>query len=523
MAACRGAARPGRKKRRQVSPPLVVQTASEPVAEFSSERSTRSGSPVAAVVAAVSRPQDPGAALRPCRTKQFNDEELLDRMKAATTSLKRRKLEQKAQRTYWTQTHGFNAAIGAVVMANAVSMGLEADHGRAHPEEFLAAEHVFTAVFLAELLLHFAVEGYRVYFQDKSNWLDFVLVLMSIADVWVIQQLGVQADLRMMSLLRLLRLSRLARLVRLFRIFKELTQIVEGFLGGIRALTWALLFLSLLLYIFAIFARLRIGGRFICSDGRTEAQEGEVCPEAAGGGAPGSYYAFNEEIGDQGSLFGSVPNTMITLFVCLTEGCGLEVAGPTILRTPILAGFWMAFVLVTTLGVLNLIIGLFCENSIKIALETEKEAMQQQDTKRQLQLQALQSAFKRMDRHGNGEIRRPVFEKAIIENEDVMQAMFALGLDAEQDLFGVLDADNSGSLEFKEFFDGITLIMKGQEPALGKDMVGTYLRICTAFKGLARLQVQLQEVRTQFRERREKLTDTLARMEQLLDRAGAPP
>jgi len=248
-----------------------------------------------------------------------------------------------------------------------------------------------------------------------------------------------------------------------------------------------------------------------------------VCPEAAGGGAPGSYYAFNEEIGDQGSLFGSVPNTMITLFVCLTEGCGLEVAGPTILRTPILAGFWMAFVLVTTLGVLNLIIGLFCENSIKIALETEKEAMQQQDTKRQLQLQALQSAFKRMDRHGNGEIRRPVFEKAIIENEDVMQAMFALGLDAEQDLFGVLDADNSGSLEFKEFFDGITLIMKGQEPALGKDMVGTYLRICTAFKGLARLQVQLQEVRTQFRERREKLTDTLARMEQLLDRAGAPP
>jgi len=519
MAACRGAARPGRKKRRQVSPPLVVQTASEPVAEFSSERSTRSGSPVAAVVAAVSRPQDPGAALRPCRTKQFNDEELLDRMKAATTSLKRRKLEQKAQRTYWTQTHGFNAAIGAVVMANAVSMGLEADHGRAHPEEFLAAEHVFTAVFLAELLLHFAVEGYRVYFQDKSNWLDFVLVLMSIADVWVIQQLGVQADLRMMSLLRLLRLSRLARLVRLFRIFKELTQIVEGFLGGIRALTWALLFLSLLLYIFAIFARLRIGGRFICSDGRTEAQEGEVCPEAAGGGAPGSYYAFNEEIGDQGSLFGSVSKTMLTLFVCLTEGCGIEVIHPTVLQTPLLGGFWMVFVLVTMLGVLNLIIGLFCENSIKVALETEKEIMKHQDNKRRAQLEALQRAFMRMDPNGNGEITRPVFDKAIVENEEVVAAMTALGLDEEQDLFDVLDADHSGSLEFKEFFDGIMLIMKGQEPALAKDMVGTYLRVSAVFKGLARLQAEMESIRKEEREGRDKLLEAVARLEQRLERS----
>merc|ERR550514_158046 len=106
-----------------------------------------------------------------------------------------------------------------MIFGNAVCLGLEADYGKAHPDAFLVLEHLFCDLFFAELLLHFAVEGWRVYFADRANWLDFSLVAMSVADVWVIKALGMQADLKLMSLLRLLRLARLARLVRLFRLF----------------------------------------------------------------------------------------------------------------------------------------------------------------------------------------------------------------------------------------------------------------------------------------------------------------
>merc|ERR1719409_369170 len=80
-----------------------------------------------------------------------------------------------------------------------------------------------------------------------------------------------------------------------------------------------------------------------------------------------------------------------------------------------------------------------------------------------------------MDDDDSGSITREEYFKAITENERVMDALADLGLEEETDLFDILDTDNGGTLEFQEFFEGVTLIMKGTEPALAKDMVATYL------------------------------------------------
>merc|ERR1712187_680809 len=139
-------------------------------------------------------------------------------------------------------------------------------------------------------------------------------------------------------------------------------------------------------------------------------------------------------------------------------------------------------------GVLNLIIGLYCENTIRIALNNEREIMQSQEAERRQQLDALRTAFRRMDKDGTGDISREEFAEAIVYNKEVAHNMTALGLDEEKDLFDVLDADHSGALEFNEFFDGVTLIMKGQEPALAKDMVATYLRVSSLHKAQSKLE-----------------------------------
>merc|ERR1712039_689872 len=87
---------------------------------------------------------------------------------------------------------------------------------------------------------------------------------------------------------------------------------------------------------------------------------------------------------------------------------------------------------------------------------------------------------------------------AIVDNEDVINALTSLGLDEERDLFDAIDADHSGTLEFNEFFDGVTLIMKGQEPALAKDMVATYLRVSALYKAHVRSEVTLNTMKADY-------------------------
>lgn len=130
-------------------------------------------------------------------------------------------------------------------MTNAITLGFEADYGLENPEPFTILENIFCGIFTLELVLHFGVEGFRIYFSDRMNWLDFFLVTFSVLDVWVLKVLEVEADLKLMSVFRMLRLVRLARLLRLFRIFKELTLIVAGFIDSVRTLFWAVVFFSL--------------------------------------------------------------------------------------------------------------------------------------------------------------------------------------------------------------------------------------------------------------------------------------
>ena len=42
--------------------------------------------------------------------------------------------------------------------------------------------------------------------------------------------------------------------------------------------------------------------------------------------------------------------------------------------------------------------------------------------------------------------------------------MEALKLDDEEGMFDTIDVEGCGSLTFQEFFDGVTLIMRGQAP-----------------------------------------------------------
>jgi len=126
-----------------------------------------------------------------------------------------------------------------------------------------------------------------------------------------------------------------------------------------------------------------------------------------------------------------------------------------------------------------------------------------------------------MDEDDSGEISREEFNKAMTSNEEVIAAITALGLEEEKDLFDSLDADSSGSLEFDEFFEGVMLILKGQEPALAKDMVATYLRASSLYKKHEQLESDFAEYRAEEVAFQKSTRDALARIQHLTEMAAA--
>lgn len=140
------------------------------------------------------------------------------------------------------------------------------------------------------------------------------------------------------------------------------------------------------------------------------------------------------------------------------------------------------------LGLMNLIIGIFCENACTTAAANEETITERLDEQKMRVLNNVKVAFIEMDADGSGEIDRDEYYHAITHNKKVQQSMARLGLDQEDGLFDKIDADKSGAVSFDEFIEGVTLIMKGNEPAKGKDMVGTFLSVQALSKNVQRIR-----------------------------------
>uniref|UniRef100_A0A7S3UIV8 Ion transport domain-containing protein n=1 Tax=Oxyrrhis marina TaxID=2969 RepID=A0A7S3UIV8_OXYMA len=137
--------------------------------------------------------------------------------------------------------NGFQLAIGAVIVLNAVLIGVEtevvgADDTNASPLWFVI-EVVFALVFSIELGLKVWAYHVRPFFSDVANVLDTFLVVMAVVDVCILSHLG-EFDSGVLTVLRIVRLCRLCRLLRLLRIFRELWLMIAGLASSTRTLFW---------------------------------------------------------------------------------------------------------------------------------------------------------------------------------------------------------------------------------------------------------------------------------------------
>jgi len=93
------------------------------------------------------------------------------------------------------------------------------------------------------------------------------------------------------------------------------------------------------------------------------------------------------ELGDEGiDYFSTLPLSMLTLFnVCIGDEWG-AVIRPLCDKFPSMIGFFLAYFFLTTLGVLNLIIGVFVERTMQMAQTIRDQEEEKVNTRREILL-----------------------------------------------------------------------------------------------------------------------------------------
>lgn len=170
-------------------------------------------------------------------------------------------------------------------------------------------------------------------------------------------------------ILRLLRLFKTCRVFRLIRLFKDLYILAAGLLTALQALVWASALLCIFLYTGAVFCTVIIG------------QSDDFSPDNS------RVAEYEEQTGDVVNaplLFGSVLRSMLTLMQIVTLDNWSGVVRP-ILEThqPWMFIFFLGFIMITTYGLLNLLVGLVVSNACALRRENDSESknLSQSDTK----------------------------------------------------------------------------------------------------------------------------------------------
>lgn len=397
-------------------------------------------------------------------------------------------------------THGrnFNIGMGFVMMLNALYLGLETDFAGAasvHPgTAWYAIEAAFTSVFLFEMLLRLAGER-GDFFKDGWNIFDTILVGVSCADTFVIQVVtwGRGEAVDVIGVMRVLRSIRVVKVFRVFRFYRKLWQLVIGVVDAMRALVWAWLLIVVIIYVFAILMTRTLKVK-------------------------------NEELGE---LFGNVPMSMFTMFQVMTLEGWPSVARAAMKEEPWSLVAFLAFLILTTFSIMNVIIAVIVESTMEQANSNREEVVRSQEEELRKASHKVSQVFKHTDTDGNGQITKSEFHEAI-KRDDVHAYLVDVGVDVRQaeNLFDILDFDDSGSLDVGEFTSGI-LRSRGQAQA--KDVLSvqcslwrTEKELRTAIESLCRrAESRLATVDAEIDLLREDLQRVAARVGKTMARANS--
>jgi len=173
------------------------------------------------------------------------------------------------------KSDAFDRVTFCTVLANAVWLSVDADYNNATiitdaSPVFFVAENIFCTIFFSELLIRFcAFQRKRHAFRDTWFVFDLILVILMVAETWVVAILvvgfgiklpGGAGTLSVLRMVRIIKLLKLGRLTKVLHAFPELIIITKGLLFASRSVLIFFSFCILIIYVFAIALRSTMDG-----------------------------------------------------------------------------------------------------------------------------------------------------------------------------------------------------------------------------------------------------------------------
>eukprot|EP00927_Polykrikos_kofoidii_P084499 TRINITY_DN8915_c0_g1_i1.p1 TRINITY_DN8915_c0_g1~~TRINITY_DN8915_c0_g1_i1.p1 ORF type:complete len:609 (+),score=101.45 TRINITY_DN8915_c0_g1_i1:69-1895(+) len=353
----------------------------------------------------------------------------------------------------------FEVFFGTVIILNGIIIGAEVHHQSTQYTEastplLMALSTLCSILFLVELVMRMMALRSRFFCATNTAWnyFDFFIVVSWGVEVVVelakasasggdMGDLTSVAHFRLVRIIRVTRLVRLLRIARIVRVVKALRILVHSILSTLKSVMWAMFLLFIIIYFFAIMFTQATNSTLIEINGCRS----EDCIDSA----PHLW-----------SLWGTIPRSMYTLFMTITNGIDWsEAARPM----DFVGGEWvlilMLFIIFCTIAVLNVVTGVFCQSAIVSAQRDRELVIQNLLENKETHVKNIKNQFykmfENMDQDASGTISVEEFEHHI--NDEKVSGFFVLlDIDASDafSLFRLLDEDGSGAIDAEEFVDG---------------------------------------------------------------------
>lgn len=355
-------------------------------------------------------------------------------------------LQQRFKRC--TDSAPFSVLVTLVICANTILVGLQSDYDVrlalskhsvgpsttsardfVHTQILWYCEVFLTVTFCVELVLRIVACGcdFWIGVHWKGNLFDAAITLGAIADLAVI---GFNV-----SFGRLLRLLRLFSSMHTFRnatIAIKLRTMIVAITSSLPSLVFASFLLCLTSFVFAC----------VIVQGAAVSLETSVVEEDV------------VQFVDQ--HLNSVPRAVLVLWASVTGGLSwLELENVLLRMHWVLGLVFVVYVCVMLLALLNIVTGIFVNESIETARTDRDIQKQRRDMEDAKKLETLKHIFFELDTDGSETLDLQEFRE-YLHNENVRSLFWALGVEPRDAIgcFETLDLDDSRKLDIHEFVMG---------------------------------------------------------------------
>eukprot|EP00746_Dinoflagellata_sp_MGD_P012496 gnl/MRDRNA2_/MRDRNA2_126695_c0_seq1.p1 gnl/MRDRNA2_/MRDRNA2_126695_c0~~gnl/MRDRNA2_/MRDRNA2_126695_c0_seq1.p1 ORF type:complete len:1395 (+),score=246.95 gnl/MRDRNA2_/MRDRNA2_126695_c0_seq1:277-4185(+) len=349
--------------------------------------------------------------------------------------------KERTSWSFWLKVRCANLALdmrfewlmGLFVTLNCICLGAETEISEGNEDAaftFQTLERVFLAIFTLELLIVGYGHGIAS-FKCAQGVLDVFIVATGWFFEIILPLLTVGSgtpDLKWVQLVKMLRALRAVRVLRVLTMFDALWLTVQSFFMCLRPLAWTVLFILMIIYLFAMFAVGLIG--------RNE----EISSST------------DEELLEAQERFRSTVAAMVSLFQIMTLDEWYAIVGPLFGWSWWPYIFFIVYIAICALALMNLVTavvvdGAMTQSEAETLAEQERKAFEEHVNKMVSEMEFIFNSF---DQDGNGKLSLQEFVDNAMRAPRIETILSQLGCtnnsDIEQifQLFCVVDSEHDG-------------------------------------------------------------------------------